>query len=138
MGTVGLLLRVCCMCISFAMSSGFVSILLLRSLMQSSGGVSRFLNTFLFIFFGLVSYSFLYLDMAFLMHSLVYLVVIFLACRFDVLAIVAIYLIHVLIRKPSVGGGGMCIRLYCLSVSIIGCICQFVRFFVMYIVFLIM
>ena len=46
MGTVGLLLRDCCMCISFAMSSGFVSILLLRLVMQSSGGVSKFLNTF--------------------------------------------------------------------------------------------
>ena len=40
----------CCICISFAMSFGLVKMLLFRSVMQSSGGVSRFLNTFLFIF----------------------------------------------------------------------------------------
>lgn len=116
------------MCISFAMSSGFVSILLLRSRMQSSGGVSRFLTTFLFILFGLVSYSFRYLDMAFLMHYLEYLVVMFMACKFIVLAIIAISLIHIFIKDSSIGGGGMCIWLYCLNVSIIGCVRQFVRF----------
>ena len=42
----------CCMCISFAISSGFVRMLLFLSVMQSSGGVSRFLKTFLFIFLG--------------------------------------------------------------------------------------
>ena len=46
----------CCICISFAMSSGLIRILLFWSVMQSSGGVSegvsRFLNTFLFIFLG--------------------------------------------------------------------------------------
>ena len=65
------------MCISFAMSSGFVSMLLFLSLMQSSGGVSKFLNTFLLTFFRLFSYSCLYLDIAFLIHSFLYLVVIF-------------------------------------------------------------
>ena len=68
----------CCICISFAMSSGLVRMLLLQSVIQSSGKVSRFLKTFLFIFFGLISYSCLYLEMAFLIHSFVYLVVIFL------------------------------------------------------------
>ena len=71
------------------MSSGLVRMLLLRSVIQSSGGVSRFLKTFLFIYFGLISYSCLYLEMAFLIHSLVYLVVIFLACVFAALANVA-------------------------------------------------
>ena len=41
------------MSISFAMSFGFVTMLLFLSLMQSSGDVSKFLNTLLFIFFGL-------------------------------------------------------------------------------------
>ena len=45
----------CCICISFAISSGLVRILLLRSVIQSRGGVSRFLTTFLFILFGLIS-----------------------------------------------------------------------------------
>ena len=45
----------CCICISFAISSGLVRILSLRSVIQSKGGVSRFLKTFLFIFLGLVS-----------------------------------------------------------------------------------
>ena len=65
-------------CISFAKSYGLVRMLLFRSIMQSSGGVSRFLNTFLFIFLELISYNCLYLDMVFLIHSLVYLVVFFL------------------------------------------------------------
>ena len=68
----------CCICISFAISSRPVKMLLLQSIMQLNGGISKFLNTFLFIFLGLISYNCLYLDMAFLMHSLVYLVVIFL------------------------------------------------------------
>ena len=32
------------------------------SIMQSNGGDSRFLNNFLFVFLGLISYSCLYLD----------------------------------------------------------------------------
>ena len=55
----------CCKCISFAISYGLVRILLFQSVMQSNGGVSRFMNTFLFILLGLFSYNFLYLDMAF-------------------------------------------------------------------------
>ena len=62
---MGRLLMDCCICISFAMSSRLVRMLLFRSVMQSSGGVSKFLKTFLFIYFGLVSYSCLYFDMAF-------------------------------------------------------------------------
>ena len=54
-GTVGRLLMDCWICISFAMSSRLVRMLLFWSVMQSSGGVSKFLKTFLFIFFGLVS-----------------------------------------------------------------------------------
>ena len=45
----------CCICISFAMSSGLVRMLLFRSVMQSTGGVSNFLKTSLFILFGLIS-----------------------------------------------------------------------------------
>ena len=48
------------------MSSGFVNVLLFRSVMHSKGGNSRFLKTFLFIFLGLISYSCLYLEIAFL------------------------------------------------------------------------
>ena len=77
-----------------AMSAGFVSILLCPSSMQSKGGVFLFLKTLLLIFFGLLSYSCLYLDMAFLMQSCVYFVVILRACVCAVLAMLAIILIH--------------------------------------------
>ena len=98
----------CCICISFAMSSGLIRMLLFRSVMQSSGGVSNFLKTFLFIFFRLISYNCLYLDMAFLMHSFVYLVVIFFACIFVVLANIASSFIQSFFSKSSFGGrGGM-------------------------------
>ena len=81
--------------------------LLFLSVMQSSGGVSRFLKTFLFIFFGLVPYSCLYLEMDFLIHSFVYLVAIFLAFVFAILANVASSIIHSFFSKSSFGGGGM-------------------------------
>ena len=55
----------CCICISLVVSSGLVSVLFFWSIMQSNGGVSKSLNTFLFIFLELISYSFLHLDMAF-------------------------------------------------------------------------
>ena len=89
------------------MSSGLVRMLLLRSMIQSSGRVSRFLKTFLFIFLGLISYSCLYLEIAFLIHYLVYLVVIFLACVFAVLANVASSFIQSFFSKSSSGGGGI-------------------------------
>ena len=92
----------CCIYISFAMSSGLVRMLLLRSVIQLSGGVSRFLKTFLFIFFGLISYSCLYLEMDFLIHSFVYLVVIFLACVFAALASVASSFIQSFFSSSSV------------------------------------
>ena len=84
----------CCLWISFAMSAGFVSMLLYSSVIQSSGGVSLFLKTLLLIFFGFFSYSCLYLDMVFLTHSWVYFVVILRACIFAVLAIWASIFIH--------------------------------------------
>ena len=40
----------CYICILFAMSSRLVKMLLFWSVMQSSGGVSRFLKNLLFIF----------------------------------------------------------------------------------------
>ena len=89
------------------MSSGLVRMLLLRSVIQSSGGVSRFLKTFLFIFFGLISYNCLYLEMDLLIHSLVYLVVIFLACVFAALASIASFFIQSFFSKLSSGGGGI-------------------------------
>ena len=76
------------------MSAGFVSILLCLSVMQSSEGVSWFLKILLLIFFGLNSYSFLYLDIVFLIHSWVYFVVILRAFIFAVLAIWANVFIH--------------------------------------------
>ena len=97
----------CCICISFAMSSGLVRMLLLRSVIQSNGGVSRSLKTFLFIFFRLISYSCLYLEKAFLIHFLVYLVVIFLACIFAALASVASSFIQSFFSESSSGGGGI-------------------------------
>ena len=87
--------------------------------MQSSGGVSRFLNTFLFIYFGLISYSCPYLEMNFLIHSFVYLVVIFLACIL-VLANVASSFIQSFFNKSSFGGGGMLIWVWLFSSYIIG------------------
>ena len=42
----------CCICISFAMSSRLVRMLLFWSVMELNGGILRFLNTFLFIFWG--------------------------------------------------------------------------------------
>ena len=51
-GIVGRLLMDCCTCISFAMFYRLVRMLLFQSVMQSSGGVSKFLKTFVFIFLG--------------------------------------------------------------------------------------
>ena len=99
----------CCIWISFAISSGLVSMLLFLSRMQSSGGVSWFLKTLLFIFLGFFSYSCLYFVMAFLIHSWVYLVVIFLACLFAVLASSANVSIHSCGLLSGWGGGGMVI-----------------------------
>ena len=89
------------------MSCGLVSMLLLQSVIQSNGGVSWFLNTLLFIFFGLISYKCLYLDIAFFIHSFVYFDVIFLAFLFAVLASVARSFIHDSVSKSSYGGGGI-------------------------------
>ena len=86
---VGQLLMDFCIYISFAMSFGLVRMLVFLSIMQSSGGVSKILKTFLFIFFGLISYNCLYLEMDFLIHSFVYLVVIILAFVFAILANIA-------------------------------------------------
>ena len=97
----------CYICISFAKSSGLVRMLLFQSVIQSSGRVSRFLKNLLFIYFGLISYSCLYLEMAFLIHSFVYLVVIFLACVFTTLANVACSYIQSFFSKSSSGGGGV-------------------------------
>ena len=84
-----------------------------------------FLNTFLFIFLELISYNFLYLDVAFLIHSLVYLVVIFFACIFAILANVASSFIHSFFSKSSFGGEGILIWVWLFNLCIIGCICQF-------------
>ena len=85
---------VCCKYISLAISSGFVMMSPLWFRMQSSGWVVLFLKTFWWIFLGLLSYSCLYFEMAFLMHSLLYLVVILRASLFAVRAMVAILVIH--------------------------------------------
>ena len=110
----------CCICISFAMPSRLVRMLLFRSVIQSNGGVSRFLKTFLFNFFGLISYSCLYLEMVFLIHSFVFVVVIFLACIFVVLASVASSFIQSFFSKSSFGDGGMLMRMWLFSSYIIG------------------
>ena len=110
----------CYIRISFAMSSRLVRMLLFWSIMQSSGGVSKFLKTFLFIFFGLISYSYLYLEMAFLKHSFVYLGVIFFACIFAMLANVASFLIQSFFSKLSFGGGSMLMWVWLFSSYIIG------------------
>jgi hypothetical protein len=89
------------------MSSGLVSMLLFLSIMQSNGGVSWFLKTFLFIFLGLFSYSCLYFVIAFLMHSCVYFVVILRACLFAFLPSSAKVLIHSCGFDSGLGGGGM-------------------------------
>ena len=85
-----------------------MSMLLCLSVMQSSGGVSWFLKTLLLIFFGFLSYSCLYLDMAFLMQSCVYFVVILWACMLAFLAVVAKASIHSWWLGSCIeGGGGM-------------------------------
>ena len=104
---VGQLLIYCCICILFAISSQLVCILLFWLVMQSNDGVSKFLNTFLFISFGSIFYSFIYIDKAYLIHFLVYLLVIFLACIFVVLANVARSFIHPFLSRLSFGGGCM-------------------------------
>ena len=105
--TVGLLLIDYCMCISLAMFSGLVGMLLFLSMIQSSGGVSWFLKIFLFIFFGLVSYSCLYFDMAFLMLSKVCFVVILRTWVLAGLARLANVLIMSCWLISWSGGGGM-------------------------------
>ena len=118
------------------MSPRLVRTLLLRSVIQSNGGDSKFLKTLWLIFLGLLSYSCLYLDIAFFTHSLVNLVVIFLASSFAILAILARFSIQVLYRLVSFGGGGMLIYVWFINSSIIGCICQFGLFFIVYMAFL--
>ena len=85
---------VCWKYISLAISSGFVMMSPFGFSMQSSGWVLLFLKTFWWIFFGLLSYSCRYFEMAFLMHSLLYLVVILRASLFAMHAMVAILVIH--------------------------------------------
>ena len=95
---------VCCEYISLAISFGFVMMSPFWFKMQSSGWVLLFLMTFWWIFFGLLSYSCLYFEMAFLMHSLLYLVVIFWASLFAVRTMVAMLVIHWSISVSSLGG----------------------------------
>ena len=71
-------------------------------------------------FFGLISYSCLYLEMTFLIHSFVYLVVIFLACIFAVLASVASSCIQSFFSKSSSDGGGMLMWVWLFSSCMIG------------------
>jgi hypothetical protein len=56
----------CCMYIFEATSSGLVSMMFFCERMESKGGISIFLNTLRFIFFGLVLYSCQYLEISFL------------------------------------------------------------------------
>ena len=124
-----LLLIDCCLWISLAMSTGFVSISLCTSVMQSNGGVSWFLKTLLLIFFKLFSYNCMYLDIAFLTYFWVYFVVILRACIFAVLAIWANIFIHSCWLGSWFGGDGMTTWVWFFSSSIIGCVGQFGEFF---------
>ena len=126
-----MLLLDCCMCIPLAMSKGLVSILLYLSVMQSRGGDSWLLKTFLCIRLGLLSYSCLYLDMAFLTQSWVYFVVIVRARVLAVFAIVAIVMNHSCCRFSWFESGGMVVYLWLLSCSMIGCVCHCLMCFAM-------
>ena len=95
------------MYISVAISSGLVRILFCLSVMESRGEVSECLKTFRFIFWGLFSYIWRYLDTAFRMQSLVNFVVIFLASLLAVFARIAMVLIHSLGVVVVVGGCGI-------------------------------
>ncbi len=95
------------MCISLAMSSGLVKISLLLFLMQSSGGVSKFLKTFVLTFLGLFSYNWRYFDMAFLTQSRVCLEVMLRACLFAFLAISASVFSQSCLLLSVIGGGGI-------------------------------
>ena len=99
--------------------------------------VNKVFEYFPVYFFGLISYNCLYLDMVFFKHSLVYLVVIFLACMFAILVNVTNSFIHSFFCKSSFGGRSMLIWVWLFNSCIIGCVCQFIVLFVMYIPFLI-
>jgi hypothetical protein len=73
-------------------------------MMKSSGEVSEFLKTFLFIFWGFFSYYWRYFDTTFRIQSLVYLVANFLASLLVVFAMATISSIHSLRGVVSVGG----------------------------------
>ena len=75
--------------------------------------------------------------MAFLIHPLVYLVVIFLACRFAILANIANSFIHSFSCKSSFGGRDMLIWVWLFNSCIIECVHQFTVLFLIYIPFLI-
>ena len=68
---MGLLLIDCWICISCAISFGFVRMLSNLSIRQSSEGLSLFLKTLRLIFLGFLSYNCWYLDMVFLICVLV-------------------------------------------------------------------
>ena len=108
MGTVGRLLKDCWLCISFAISSGLVRILLCLSVMESRGEVSECLKTFLFIFLEFFSYIWWYFDTTFRIQSLVYFVVIFMASLLAVFAIATIMSIHSYGEVVVVSGCGIC------------------------------
>jgi hypothetical protein len=111
------------------MTVGFLSMLLLLIVMQSSGGVSWFLNIFLCTLLGFFSYNCLYSDMVFSIHSCVCFVVIVRAWLFTVLAIVASVISHFCCRFSWFGRGGMLACFWFLSSSIIGCVCHCVMCF---------
>ena len=74
-------------------------------------------------------YSCLYLAMAFLIQSRVNFVVIVRAWVFAVLAIAAIVTSHSCWSISWMGKGGMLACVWFMSVSIMGCVCQFILWF---------
>lgn len=78
--------------------------LLLRSIKESKGGVSKFLKTLSFSFLEFNSYKCRYLEMAFCTHFLVYFVVMILTALFDVLAMFD--MLEIYSSWGCLGGGG--------------------------------
>lgn len=113
------------------MSSGFVRMLLYMSMMQSSGGVSLALKTFLFMLFGFFCHTICwYFDMGFFLICFSeYCEVIFLALFLSYFTCLAKFFIHVSYRiflgmGFNICGGGLDIGNIVLAINVFGGTCS--------------
>lgn len=120
MGTVGLAFSVCCACISVAMSSGCVRMLLFRSSRLFSGVFVVLLNMVWCILLGFSFSSARYLWIAFWIFFLVCSCIIFWASFFANFPLSASSLIHSLVGVVVFGGSGILDGRFFIR----GCCCQ--------------